>query len=60
MIHIIEENRKTLSGTTEKLIDKIAGLPSGLYDIEISRLASPSCGGGKHQGEPQCFRLRVS
>lgn len=60
MIHIIEENRKTSPGTAEELMDMIAGLPSGLYDIEISKLASPSCRGGEHQCEPQYFRLRVS
>lgn len=59
MIHIIEEKHKTLSGTTEELMDIIAGLPSGRYDIEISKLAPPSCRGGKHQGESQYFRLRV-
>ena len=52
MIHIIEEERKTSSGTIEELMDMIAGLPSGRYDIEIIKLASPSCRGGKHQGEP--------
>ena len=59
MIHIIEEERKTSSGTIEELIDMIESLPSGLYDIEVSKLASPSCRGRKHQGEPQYFRLRV-
>ena len=60
MIHIIEEEHKRLSGTAEELMDMIESLPSGRYDIEIIKLASPSCRGGKHQGEPQYFRLRVS
>lgn len=59
MIHIIEEERNTLSGTIEELMDVIASLPSGRYDIEISKQASPSCRGEKHQGKSQHFCLRV-
>lgn len=59
MVHIIEEERKTLSGSIEELMDMIASLPSGRYDIEISKQASPSCRGEKHQGGSQYFCLRV-
>lgn len=59
MIHIIEEERNTVSGTIEELMDVIASLPSGRYDIEISKQASPSCRGEKYQGTPQYFTLRV-
>lgn len=59
MIYIIEEERNTVSGTIEELMDVIASLPSGRYDIEISKQAFPSCRGAKYQGEPQHFCLRV-
>lgn len=59
MVHIIEENRKIQSITAEQLMDIIAGLAPGHYDIEISKQAYPSCRGEKYQGEPQYFHLRV-
>lgn len=59
MIHIIEENRKTQSVTMERLMDIIADLKPGHYDIEISKQAYPSCRGEKYQGTPQYFSLRV-
>ena len=59
MIHIIEEERNTVSGTMEELMDMVASLPSGRYDIEISKQVSPTCRGEKYQGTPQYFSLRV-
>lgn len=59
MIHIIEEERKALSGSIEELMDIITELPSGRYDIEISKQASTFCRGEKYQGTPQYFNLRV-
>ena len=60
MIHIIEEERRTSPGTIEELMNIIEGLPSGLYDIEIAKLGTPSCRGKKYQDKPQYFRLRIS